>query len=222
MHGTVRQDTGSAAGRTEEGGLVLIDDAGSVQILAEKLLELVMRRHLVALAAFLLQPHPPALAVDKVVVDLHRNDGADAREGVGHDADHRAVAQADEPGHFSFRPISQGNLPDHLDAFEQVSGLSLGQHRRLAALDDVLGPAHRMGWVDGEDLTDDQPVEQHADCRQMLLDRRPGCCPLLKLRSPGSDTFSDLIYPATWNGSISASSPMSYSSSQAKNEHTAR
>ena len=38
----------------------------------------------------------PALAVREVVLDLHRDDGADAGEGVGHDADQRAVAQADQ------------------------------------------------------------------------------------------------------------------------------
>ena len=56
-----------------------------------------MRRHLVLLAAFLVEPHPPALAVGIIVLDLHADDGADAGEGVGHDADQRAVAQPDEP-----------------------------------------------------------------------------------------------------------------------------
>ena len=31
-----------------------------------------------------------------------------------------------------------------------------------------------MRRVDGEDLADDEPVEQHADRRQVLLDGRPG------------------------------------------------
>ena len=50
---------------------------------------------------------------------------------------------------------------------EQPAGLLLGQHRRLAAAHDVLGPAHRMRRVDGEDLADHQPVEQHADRREV-------------------------------------------------------
>ena len=40
-------------------------------------------------------------------------------------------------------------------------------------LDDVLRPAHRGGGIGaGENLADDQPVEQHADRRQVLLDSR--------------------------------------------------
>ena len=53
------------------------------------------------------------------------------------------------------------------------AGLLFVEHPRLAALDDVLGPAHRMRRVDREDLADDEPVEQHADRSQMLLDGRP-------------------------------------------------
>ncbi len=112
-----------------------------------------VRRHLVALAAFLVQPHPPALALGVVVLDLHGDHGADPGEGVGHDADQRAVAQADE-----------GRA---VDAFDQPAGLLFGQHRGLAAAHDVLGPADRMRRIDGEDLADDQPVEQHADRRKV-------------------------------------------------------
>jgi hypothetical protein len=48
------------------------------------------------------------------------------------------------------------------------------QHRGFAALDDMLVPAHGMGRVRGEELADHQPVEQHADRGQVLLDRRFG------------------------------------------------
>jgi hypothetical protein len=54
-----------------------------------------MRRHLVAFAAFLVEPHPPALARGIVIVDAHGDDGADAGEGISHDADEGAVAQPD-------------------------------------------------------------------------------------------------------------------------------
>jgi hypothetical protein len=60
-----------------------------------KALELVVRRHLVALAAFLVKAHPPPFALGVVVLDLHGDDGADAGEGVSHHADQRAIAQAD-------------------------------------------------------------------------------------------------------------------------------
>src|SRR5258707_1249543 len=83
----------------------------------------VVRRHLVAFAALLLQPHPPALAVGKIVFDAHGNGGADAREGIDHDADQRAVAQAHEPRNFAFRAVSQSDLLYDLDALDQPSGL---------------------------------------------------------------------------------------------------
>src|ERR1700731_2484182 len=40
----------------------------------------VMRRHFVALAAFLVKAHPPALAARVIVLDPRGNDGADASE----------------------------------------------------------------------------------------------------------------------------------------------
>ena len=72
-----------------------------------------------------------------------------------------------------------------LDALEQSPGLLLAEDRRLPALDDVLRTAHRMRLVDGEDLADDEPVEQHADCREVLLDGRPGGCALFHCRIAG-------------------------------------
>jgi hypothetical protein len=122
MHRPVCQPPGSAGRRAEEGGLAVFADAGRVEIFIDELLELVMRRHLVALAAFLVQPHPPALAAGVVVLDPHGNYGADAREGVGHDADQRAIAQADEGR--------------RVEACERAARLFLGEHRRLAPAHD--------------------------------------------------------------------------------------
>jgi hypothetical protein len=36
----------------------------------------------------------------------------------------------------------------------------------------VFWPAHRMGRIGGQDLADDEPVEQHADRGKVLLDGR--------------------------------------------------
>ena len=160
MHRVFRQPAGLAGGRAEEGGLAGVADAGGGEIFIEELFELVMRRHIVALAAFLVQAQPPALAGGVIVLDLHGDDGTDAREGIGHHADERAIAQADE---------RRG-----IEAFEQPAGLVFGQHRRLAALDDMLGPTHRVRRIDGQNLADDQPVEQHADCSEVQLYRRLG------------------------------------------------
>jgi arginase family enzyme len=54
-----------------------------------------MRRHLMPLAAFLMQTDPPALALGVVVLDAHADDRANAGEGERHDAYQRAVTQAD-------------------------------------------------------------------------------------------------------------------------------
>jgi molybdate-binding protein len=124
-------------------------DAGGGDIFVDEGLELVVRRHLMALAAFFVEPDPPALALGVVVLDAHGDDGADAGEGVGHDADERAVAQPDDVGNFCLRAVGQGYRLDDFDAAEQQASLILGQHRRLAALDDVLWPAHRVRRVGG-------------------------------------------------------------------------
>ena len=119
VHRLVGQRAGAAGGGAEEGALAVVADAGRLDIGVEIGFELVVRRHLMALAAFLVQPHPPALALGVVVLDAHGDDGADAGEGEGHDADQRPVAQAD-----------QGR---RVDAVEQLAGLFGGQHRGLAA-----------------------------------------------------------------------------------------
>ena len=173
---------GLADRRAEEGAFAVLADPGRGEILVDKGFELVVRRHLVALAAFLVQAHPPALALGVIVLDLHRDDGADAGEGVGHDADQRAIAQTDE---------GRG-----VDAVKQTAGFLFGQHRGLAAAHDVLGPAHRMRRVDGEDLADDQPVEQHADCREMQFDGRLGGRRLQHLYIEGDVHRLDVSQPA--------------------------
>ena len=79
-------------------------------------------------------------------------------KAIGHHADQRPVAQPDQ---------GRG-----VDAVEQLARLVGVQHRGLAALDHVLRAANGMRRVGGDDLAGDQPVEQHADRRQVLLDRR--------------------------------------------------
>ena len=79
-------------------------------------------------------------------------------KGIGHGADQRAIAQA-----YECRRVQ---------ARDRAPGLIFGQHRRLAGPDDMLGPAHRLGRVDGEDSANDEPIEQHADRREVLLHGR--------------------------------------------------
>ena len=51
--------------------------------------------HLVSLAAFLVQPDPPALALGMVVFDIHCHGRAYAGETIRHESDERAIAQTD-------------------------------------------------------------------------------------------------------------------------------
>ena len=94
--GFVGQRAGAAGGGAEEGGLAAVADAGRLDIGVEIGFEIVMRRHLMALAAFLVQTHPPALALGVIVLDAHGDDRADAGKGEGHHRNQRPVAQADQ------------------------------------------------------------------------------------------------------------------------------
>jgi hypothetical protein len=71
MHRPIRQHPRSLDSRPEEGAFLLTVDIGRIKIFIQILFELVVRRHLVDLATFLVQPHPPALAIGKVVLNLH-------------------------------------------------------------------------------------------------------------------------------------------------------
>ena len=99
----------AAAEGAEQGRGLLAADAGGRHIFVDVGLEQVVRRHLVLLAAFLVQPHPPALALRVVVLDVHVERGRDPGEGVDQESDQRAVAQPDDRR--------------HIDAVEQLLAL---------------------------------------------------------------------------------------------------
>jgi hypothetical protein len=58
------------------------------------------------------------------------------------------------------------------DAVEKRAGLVGGEDRRLALFDDVFWAAHGMGRIDVDHMPGDEPVEQHAERGQVLLDGR--------------------------------------------------
>jgi hypothetical protein len=58
----LREHAGFADRRSEEGASSVVTDAGRGKVFVDEGLELEVRRHLMPLAAFLVQPHPPALA----------------------------------------------------------------------------------------------------------------------------------------------------------------
>src|ERR1039457_2369726 len=115
----------------EEGSAFLVGDARGVDVRRHVLFEFVVRRHLVALAALLMQPHPPAAALKIPILDIHAGRGAHARERVHHESDERAIAEADDEGSDLPGPLV---LPLNGNAVEENPRLVRGEHRRLALL----------------------------------------------------------------------------------------
>ena len=154
--GLLGQCAGAAGGGAEEGCLAGVANAGRLYIGVEIGLQIVMGRHFMTLAAFFVQPKPPALALRVKILHAHVGDGADTAEGVDHDGDERAIAEADE----GLR----------LDGFEEL--------RASAPLNTGVFPRFADAWARGRrrpdscgGRLDDQVIAQHADRGQVLLDR---------------------------------------------------
>jgi hypothetical protein len=62
----------------------------------QTLIKTMMTGHVLFLAAFLMQTHPTPASLDKIVANLHLNDGADPGEAEDHHPDERAVTQAEQ------------------------------------------------------------------------------------------------------------------------------
>jgi hypothetical protein len=58
--------------------------------------------------------------------------------------------------------------------FSSAVASSEGQHRRCPFADRMARPANGVRRIRGHDLAHHQPVEQHPDTGQMLLDGRRG------------------------------------------------
>ena len=83
----------AAIDRAEEGSpLVLFGKAGFGQVSVHIGFGVVVGRHLVKLAALLVQAEPPSLAVLVLVRDLHASDGSHAGERVAHDAEDGSIS----------------------------------------------------------------------------------------------------------------------------------
>ena len=106
------------------------------------------------------------------VFDVHPDRRADAREGIDHQADQRAVAQTDH-----------GRRVDRVDELPRLGWI---EHRRLAAPHDMARPAHGGGRVGRHDLADHHPIEQMPQRRQAQLRGRRGTR-LVKLLDIGGD-----------------------------------
>ena len=127
-----------------------------------------MRRHLVALPAFLVKAHPPALATRVIVLDPHGNDGRVVA----------AVACGFTPR--SVRGVAAGAEPEvriHPPSAESRANLSLGERRRkppingvkvgLAVYQDVERIRRRL------DRTEDLVRPRRALARLLQLEEQP-------------------------------------------------
>jgi hypothetical protein len=85
------------------------------------------------------------------------------------------------------RPIAEAHHGRRIDTLYKCARLVGGEHRRLATLHDVLRPADGVRRVGCEHAAADEPVEQHSDCCQVLLNRR-----LLEIFSQGLDVGGDV------------------------------
>lgn len=103
-----------------------------------------------------MQPYPAAPPLYAVIDYVHLQDRADAGERVYHHRDERKVAQALDRS--------------HVDGRGQGARLFAVKHGRAAYFYDVFGAAHRVSRIRVYDLTDDEPVKEHADSCQVLLD----------------------------------------------------
>lgn len=157
-HAVLGELTRLAASRPEQGSALDVGETRCREVRVHVLLKHVVNGDLFALAAFLPQSHRPLLALRVVVADVHGECSADPGEGIRHQADKCTVAQADET-------IGR----DAVDELRDLLGRQVGS---LALGNGELGAAHGGGGVLPDDLVDEQPVEQHAQRRQRLLDRR--------------------------------------------------
>jgi hypothetical protein len=127
----------------------------------------------VLLAAFFVQAYPSAPALDKTVTHLYLEHGVNAREAIHHYCDEGAVPQPDECGLRGFRlATAPPRVPYERNAVKQLAGFFGHEHERLAFSHDVFGIAHGVGRIHVDDVADHQPVEQHAQRSQVLLDFR--------------------------------------------------
>src|SRR6266849_1979990 len=119
-----------------------------------------MAGELVHLAALLVEPHPAAALLDVVVLNLHCDGGADAREGVTHERYERAIAETDERV--------------GLDRIEKRPHLLGREYRGLTLLHAVPWATDGVRGVQRDHLAGYEPIEEHPDGGEVLLHSRLG------------------------------------------------
>ena len=140
-------------------------EPGPREVVVERLGRQMVGRDVVTRTALLVEPEPPLALLPEVVLPPHADDRAHPRDAVEHHRDERPVAPAGERA--------------RVDRLEEPARLGRRAHRRRARRHHVRRPPDGRRRVHRQDLADDEPVAEHADGRQVLLDggRRPGVGP---------------------------------------------
>ena len=157
--GRLERRPGGAEGGGEEPGLGVRGWRGGKGggVILEVGLELVVAGHLVALATLSAEADPGPAPVNEDVLGAHLEQRPHASEGVDHQGDQRVVEQRWERVRH--------------DRIEQVAGFCGREYRRCAFRHGEFRPSHSAGGVGGQDLADDEPVEEHPDSGKVEFDR---------------------------------------------------
>jgi len=125
-----------------------------------------------------MEPHPAPPPLHEKIFHPHRDRSSHTGEGIDHQGNKRAVAQAGKG--CGVDRVYQGTCLVHI------------QDRGFAFPLGVLRPAHGVGRIHGEDLGHHHPIEQHPQRGQPLLDRGLGMLPQLVLDEGGNVDRLDL------------------------------
>ena len=157
IHCMIRQLARSSLRRTEEGTFLVLTNARRLNILMQVIDQVVVRENLMVLSALFVETHFPLHSGLVKVLDLHVDDRAHPCKRVDHHADQC--------------PISQSDKMARIHRLEKLLRFVRCQHRRLAFLRAVLRATNAGRRIIGNDLPDNQAVEKHSECCEMLLDR---------------------------------------------------
>jgi hypothetical protein len=94
VHGPLGELLCAPVGRAEEITFRVRRDPRTFYICLQVLFKAVVARHLVTLAAFFMEAHPGAAALNIHLFHTHFDNSPDPREGIDHKADQGPVAQA--------------------------------------------------------------------------------------------------------------------------------
>ena len=170
-------------------------ETGGVHVLTEVLHQPVVCRHVVFLAALLVEQECPLVVAEPVVLDVHCDDGADPAEGVEH-------------GPISARSRSPATLSVEMDSSRLRASSSL----RTGVLPTLT--TCRGRWTEVAGLVSRVPPETIQSKHLLMAER---CC-----LTEGRESGSCSTYAATWMGLMAASRWSPRRSHQSMNRETAR